>query len=563
MSNYDTRLDEHRKRLKDAKAKIDVGESVSGAETYGDGYIPTPKRVKIGTLKDMSPEAINSLGNDQPHDSSPDPTVTELKEANASLLSTIKSFTSLPTMFVNSALDTVNKGMLNFLYGNNGALTSLTGGIKDSITNVMDKANTYLTDKILDPLNEKLFGKKPGKEGIFTKMEMWAKPRFEKLKSKVSDKLFGLKNDIGGREGGLLSGLMNRGKNLFFNARNYITGQGYTDAITGKVYKDREDSAISYIKESFGNLKEQFAVKLFGKKQDDGERDGTGILSQIKNKFISVGTSIKDKYFGNTNAEDIKDKIPKVLAGAGMGAGASLFSTLFLPMGIGIVPGILLGGATAFVQSSEKAQNFLFGEKGLLGPDVKEKLDKYLPSTAKGLGIGGVLGLVTGNPLLGPMLGATIGFAKKSDTVQKFLFGEGDDDSEAIIKKATREKIKSVLPTAGAIGAGTFLYSNLGFFGSALMPSGIIGASMFGFASAMALQSESVKKFLFGGKGDDGKRDKTGVLGKLQIWFKYSFIEEIKMRMYDIGNSAKLWFKEKIGNKLLDAARPMFEELKR
>lgn len=551
---YSTRLQNYRNMIK----KLDDSQSSVPKDKRND-VIPEPNQNTIDKLLDLSSDDIKEFADKADRafrSSGSGDRIVNVPEPN-SKLGVAGQLLSIPHKLANAGIKTIDRGLKSVLYGkvSNDGL-SFMESIKVNITNGFDKANEYLRDKIMNPLEEKLFGEK----GIMTKFDNWLNPKLQNVGGKIKSYLFG--DD---EKEGKLSGLMNRGKNLFNKGKRYVTGKGYIDAQTGEIIEDTNNSAWHNIKDIFNKSKDKISISLFGNTDDNtGKRKG-GFIGSVKDTVNGAVNSFKDKYLGNVGDVDVKEMAPKVLSGMGLGAIGSLFSTLFLPLGIGVVPAMLLGGAAGFVNSNDRAKEFLFGEEGLLGkngPKAKAAIEKYAKPSITGLGLGGVLGAFTGNPLLGPILGASIGFASKSDKFKTFMFGTEDDDSEAIIKKATMDKIKKALPGAAAIGAGTFLYSNLGLLGSSLLPGGVIGASLFGFASSLALQSDSVKRFLFGEKDEEGQITKDGVLGKVGTWFKYNFIEEIKMRMWSMTNRMGLWFRDKIGNNLQKAFKPMIEEVK-
>ncbi len=144
--------------------------------------------------------------------------------------------------------------------------------------------------------------------------------------------------------------------------------------------------------------------------------------------------------------------------------------------------------------------------------------------------IGGGLGLLTSaaiGPIAGAAIGAGIGFISKSETAQKFLFGDYEDeldDKGKLTGKKTNVRSGGFIPKklsnflekqapdmfkAGAIGtvAGSL-------FGSPVV-GGVVGSAV-GYIKS----SESAKKFLFGGPDKNGEW-KEGLINKKTVdYFK-------------------------------------------
>ena len=106
---------------------------------------------------------------------------------------------------------------------------------------------------------------------------------------------------------------------------------------------------------------------LFGKMGDDGERDGSGIISK----------SIQDA---------AKRYIPSIGKGSIVGLTASLVTPL------GPLGGLLVGGALGYLKENEAMREKIFG-KISIGSSEKDIIKKMLPNTLKGAGIGAVSGL--------------------------------------------------------------------------------------------------------------------------------------------------------------------------
>lgn len=525
--------------------------SNSGAETYGSDYVGT--EIRNGSKKFMSIDRLASLSPDGIKNILAEKIIEESKndkkkeEDKTSTNNLIDNLLSVPATAINGIIGIIDNGMYNVLYGKQGSFIS---SFVEDAGNVFKSIQDSINEKVLIPLNEKLFGE----QGIITRLHDRFSPKFDNLKNKLSDKLLGAVDESGVRQGGLFSSLMNSGSDMFNSAKNYLFGSEYVSKVTGEHIPAKTDSVLATAKNMFADVKTNFMDFLFGKNQIDEEgniidvREG-GLVADIKSTFNKTMDSVKTTLFGDSIGNfNLKEAMPKILAGAGIGGATSLFSALFLPFGLGLMPSMILGAGAGFVSQSDKAKEFLFGEEGVIPKNWQENFKKFFPNMAKGTAIGGILGTLTGNPLLGPMLGASIGFASKSETVKDFLFGEGK-----ILSDKNMQKIKEFIPK-GVLGAGAGLVSS--FF----LPGGPIIGSVLGLASSIALQSNTVKTFLFG-EETDGKRE-GGLFGKISIFMRTHIFEQAKLDILKFGTNLKFWFNENIGNRVVTAIKPFTEELK-
>ena len=100
------------------------------------------------------------------------------------------------------------------------------------------------------------------------------------------------------------------------------------------------------------------------------------------------------------------------------------------------------------------------------------------------------------SPVAGLIVGSAVGFASQSETVQKVLFGEKDEQGErtgGIINKEVRDRIKKAIPnmSAGAIA------------GLLVGPFGVVENIMIGSAIGFLTSSDKFHKYIFGDGGED------------------------------------------------------------
>ena len=152
---------------------------------------------------------------------------------------------------------------------------------------------------------------------------------------------------------------------------------------------------------------------LFGARDENGERKDDG--------FISRDTQ-----------DMLKKYMPDVKLFGSIGSIAGLLT------GLGPIPGLMIGGAAAFVKNNEEASNVLFGKDGLIGPHAKEKLKKAAPQIFAGAGAGALFGLLGGSlPVFGPLgllgglaAGAGLGLISTTDSFKDAILGPKDKEGK-------------------------------------------------------------------------------------------------------------------------------------
>ncbi len=146
---------------------------------------------------------------------------------------------------------------------------------------------------------------------------------------------------------------------------------------------------------------------------------------------------------------------------------------------------------------------------GKFGDDFKVARGRVGAGALIGTGIGGVLG----SPLLGAMVGSVAGFVSKSESAQKFLFGEYDEEKGEYKGGALPKSVSNLLTknapdmlrggTVGLVAGGALIGG----------PIGMVGGLLAGSAIGFARKSTKIQEFLFG-KEEDGKLVKKGLFDK-------------------------------------------------
>ena len=119
---------------------------------------------------------------------------------------------------------------------------------------------------------------------------------------------------------------------------------------------------------------------------------------------------------------------------------------------------------------------------------------------AKGI-VGGGLGLLMGNPLLGALAGAGLSILENSNTLKDIVFGEIGKDGKrgvgGLIPKHIQEYFQKAIPDMTDFGIAGGI---LGLF----TPFGILGGAAMGAGLGMLKNNDSFKEFIFGSETAEG-----------------------------------------------------------
>ena len=240
-------------------------------------------------------------------------------------------------------------------------------------------------------------------------------------------------------------------------------------------------TAYSFLRQS-----ETFNKWLFGEKDQEGKRMGGFIPKSIQDM--------------------VKDHSKGIKIGGAVGAGVGLLPFFFLPGGP--ITGSLLGAGMGIVSSTDKFQEWLFGE------DFKDK-DKRSIMNGK--------------------------FMK---SFKDKISGEG-------------RKIDPKLATfLGGSGIMIGLGQGIGLLPSLLLPGGPIMGAMLGLAGGILASTDKFQKWLFGDKEVDGKRY-GGLLTQFTNWFQTTVVTPFKIQANVIKDNM-LYFVE---DKIVDPFRKAFAPL--
>lgn len=282
-----------------------------------------------------------------------------------------------------------------------------------------------------------------------------------------------------------------------------------------------------------------------------GKNIATDLMDEAQNAIMSD----KDKEVFNNQVDtvmgEIKENYPNFVTGGALGAGVSLLT--------GAIGGPLLGAAAGagigLLTSSEKVQKYVFGEKmddgsykgGMLPAEVSNLINKYAPNMAKGATVGAITSLmpfIPGGPVAGIVIGSSIGFATKNESLQKTLFGD-DFNPEEFQKKVQKALPKMGLGAVAGVLAGPF----------GLATNAILGASL-GFAS----DTNAFKNAIFGEEkvNPDGTVSREGgIYGAIK-----ETLNPVTKFVNDQITSSKDWLKEKVTTPIERLISPLGVQIK-
>lgn len=258
------------------------------------------------------------------------------------------------------------------------------------------------------------------------------------------------------------------------------------------------------------------------------------------------------------------------------GEGASTASKAIIGGGVGLLSGIVggpligasLGAATSLIKNSKTINEAVFGknrkydengmleskEGGLISKDIQNAFKKYIPDMGKYGATGAIASfLLPFGPLAGAVIGAGVGLAKNSQTMNEMIFGKEMTDEEGnksrkggLLSEDRMKTIKKYLPKA-AVGAAAGMF---------LGPFGILGNAAIGAGAGMLTGTEEFKELIFG--EDDGHGNRLGGLkGALQE----HFIDPLKNFATNFKDDFFGFIKESMIDPLNDAITPITHEV--
>lgn len=445
--------------------------------------------------------------------------------------SSIQKLYKKPTEWITSALDKVDMRIYQLIYGKgpNDDKTSFINKMISELHNTFGRFNTFLDEKILNPLAEK-YDIHNFKDLFFKTFETFGID-IKSITNDIKTNLFGPEGPNGKRTGGILSELKDGIKNEFKNAYSWVKS-GFKDLFSPIIekVKDRFPGFGLFKHKSPEDVPQAYTGGKVLKTGIAAVSEGELIIPSELNPFYTKKINKKEedrreqdsiyKFFGkyseggiiNDNGVAIVDNAPypqlQNIINKGLALKDSMvergeeFKEKYIANNL-ITENVLSSINDVFTR--------LFGD-----PDKNNKTDisaikevgndlfskNYGASAITGGLIGAGASLLTGmigGPLLGAAAGSAIALINKSESLNKFLFGEEKEDGNyegGAFGTKFSNFIKKEFPTYAKFGVTGALTSLLPF-----VPGGPISGLILGSAFAYAKQSNNVRDYLFGSEG--------------------------------------------------------------
>ncbi|MFA7156872.1 MAG: peptidoglycan DD-metalloendopeptidase family protein [Bacilli bacterium] len=554
-----------------------------------------------------------------------------LSDKSKVVIENLQSISKKPAEFLAHTIDKVDQRLYDIIYDkpiktkDGKDVKGFLNAMVHSMQNSFDKINSWIDEKILNPVKKKMGGETIG--AIVKNMFKGMGIDIEDISKRIKLYFFGDK-DTGQK--GLFSDIADGIKRTFSDAFNYakqamkdvytpiytkikghppeeksksiISTEKIKEVISGEVqehadgtrivkktgltaisegemiipsemnpfYNKKTDKMSQKKKEKSAknSLASKISKLINGEVRENADGDqpidetegtGAGAIGQVLKHGIA---QVKTSLFGESSGKE-KEKFSKVVSdvtshiseyapsaiGAGLlGAGVSLIT--------GAVGGPLLGAAVGaglgIIRDSETVRTWLFGDMkdgerqgGVISKDIVQNMNKYLPDMAK-YGVAGaitsILPFVPGGPIAGLIVGAGVGFAKNSESVQKALFGEDDGILGPNAQKSLERAIPHML-----IGTGIGLFTG---------PFGFVGNAMVGAGLGLLTSTNTFQDMMFGEPDKDGKRT-GGIMGEIKV----SVVDPLK----EFGNKFKKevidFIRDEMAKPLRNAMKPISKQI--
>ena len=323
-------------------------------------------------------------------------------------------------------------------------------------------------------------------------------------------KIYEEKNNISNKQ---YSGTLGQALNKVNN-----TVRGVASKIEDKAF----DMLFGDEKELPANLQERLAGVAPG--------DSKGLFASLKG-FFQDSLKSTAAYFTGQAYTTSDGTVVEANPDSFLNKMKSFFSGSIDKLSSGEEGGLLGKISKDFMDGFNQFKVNLFGEKALDGQQSQEtlkeltaKVKSRLPK-AVGMGLGsamvktfaasqlGILGsvLLPGGPIGAALVGTTFGFLKQSETFNKWMFGDVDEDGNrmgGVISKEFQDKFKE---NKGMLGKA----AGVGVLSSIVL--GPVAGSLLGIGTAMTTKNEAFQEFLYGKdyKEKDKKSLMDGAFGKV------------------------------------------------
>ena len=232
-------------------------------------------------------------------------------------------------------------------------------------------------------------------------------------------------------------------------------------------YKIQEEGkGHQFIKSGFETLGKGF-TSLFNGLFGDGKKE----TAEKDNKIIKT---VMQKLLGEMG--DSKGAMGAgALIGAGVSVATGAVVGPLFGAAIGATAGLIANSKTVqkILFGADEDGNV---NGGLFNKNISEFMMKNVPSMAKGGALGGIAGLFMGSPILGAVVGAATGYVTSSEKARTYLFGKDDGKGgweEGLIPKSLQDKIKKAAPNMAAGALAGLAIGPFGIAGNLLVGAGV------------------------------------------------------------------------------------------
>lgn len=246
---------------------------------------------------------------------------------------------------------------------------------------------------------------------------------------------------------------------------------------------------------------ETFKNVMFGKADDNGERDGGLISKKLRDGFKKALPVVGLGATGGVALKLITGLLGSIGGGSTTASLVGVLPSMFTPGGI--FGAALIGGATGFALKNEKMQEILFGKND---PDGKKT--------------GGML----------------------SGLYNKFTSKIRPDGKNKAFSLSERVKKLGKSMLGGAVANVAF--NQMGILGGALSFGGPIGGAIAGAALSIASSSDKFNEYLYGSQGEGGKRKKDGLFSRLGAALELNILEPGKNWLKNTALDFGWWLRE-------------------
>lgn len=469
---------------------------------------------------------------------------------------------NIPSRSIEKILNVADDKLYQLMFGyennhlvdkNGNPVNGFIGHLLYSLQNSFDKFNSFIDEQILKPLKDKLGIETMGDlfDKIATKLG-FDKDRRDSIKASINEKLDPYKKAIKESFGDVFS----ETKNSLGDTFNYIKSKSDDDneipilnksnltvSQTGRLHRDIDRMKKSGLSSIEINRIMRKHGEVYGVNTSNINESGSkiGSLHNDVERMKSAGYSSNEisriirKHRDSYNKENKIEEPQEHYFGSKFVEKSGLTT---ISKGELIVPSELNPFNKDAGKTNKKDE--IRKEKNIKNNFIQNLLNDGIKTRATGTGdmsdvvpgslqaklkeassiapkavgrgsVGAVAALLTGvNPLLGLLLGGTIGVAEQSSSFQDWLFGQTNKEGKrtgGFISKDLQDKFdKATLSDMKTLGLS-------GMVAGLITPFGPVGGLLIGSSLGFAKNNKSISNYLFGELNEEtGERSNDGVL---------------------------------------------------